>query len=60
LTVGGEQEQKNLLSQRLTRVVENFRAIIIVSRNLGFFTTGYNYLPQIIPAVLVRQPVLFS
>ncbi len=38
---------------RLEAVVENFRRIILVNRNLGFFTTGYNYLIQIIPALVV-------
>ncbi len=51
--IAGEEEQKQLLGGRLDRVVENFRAIIRVSRNLGFFTTAYNYLPQIIPAAVV-------
>lgn len=45
------------MSTRLLRlfddVVENFRKIIVVNRNLGFFTTGYNYLIQIIPILLV-------
>jgi putative ATP-binding cassette transporter len=31
----------------------NFRRIIAVNRNVGFFTTGYNWLIQIIPAVLI-------
>jgi vitamin B12/bleomycin/antimicrobial peptide transport system ATP-binding/permease protein len=49
----GEGEQKSRLGQRLARLVENFRAIIGVSRNLGFFTTAYNYLPQLIPVAVV-------
>jgi putative ATP-binding cassette transporter len=49
----GEDEQKRQLSPRLTQVVENFRAIIVLSRNLGFFTTAYKYMPQIIPALVV-------
>jgi putative ATP-binding cassette transporter len=53
--VAGEEEQKGRLGQRLARVVENFRTIIGVSRNLAFFTTGYNYLPQIIPAAVVAH-----
>jgi putative ATP-binding cassette transporter len=53
--VGGEEEQKRSLIARLARLVENFRSIIRVSRNLGFFTTGYNYLPQIIPALVVAH-----
>jgi putative ATP-binding cassette transporter len=31
----------------------NLRRIIAVNRNLGFFTTGYNYLIQLIPALIV-------
>ena len=49
----GESEEKGRLGERLSLLVENFRAIIRVNRNLGFFTTGYNYLPQIIPVAVV-------
>jgi putative ATP-binding cassette transporter len=42
-----------VLLQRLDSLAENFRQTISVNRNLGFFTTGYNYLIQIIPALLV-------
>src|SRR5688572_1250214 len=38
---------------RLDRLVDNFRRITSVNRNLGFFTTGYNYLIQIIPILVV-------
>lgn len=31
----------------------NFRKIILVNRNMGFFTTGYNYLIQIVPILVV-------
>lgn len=45
------------ISERINRhfdeLVGNFRRIIGVNRNLGFFTTGYNYLIQIIPALIV-------
>ena len=34
-------------------LTDNLRRIIGVNRNLGFFTTGYNYLIQIIPALIV-------
>lgn len=37
----------------LHQMVTNFRRIIAVNRNLSFFTTGYNYLLQIIPALIV-------
>ncbi len=38
---------------RLDELAANFRRIASVNRNLGFFTTGYNYLIQIIPALVV-------
>lgn len=41
------------LCLRLNSVVGNFRKIIEVNRNLGFFTTGYNYLVQLIPVLIV-------
>jgi len=31
----------------------NFRRIISINRNVGFFTTGYNWLIQIIPALII-------
>ena len=41
------------LQKRLEDVVTNLKNIIRVNRNLGYFTTGYNYMIQIIPALLV-------
>jgi vitamin B12/bleomycin/antimicrobial peptide transport system ATP-binding/permease protein len=41
------------LRRRLDELVDNFRRMTSVNRNLGFFTTGYNYLIQIIPALIV-------
>jgi len=41
------------LFRRIDALASNFRRIIRVNRNLGLFTTGYNYLIQIIPALLV-------
>jgi putative ATP-binding cassette transporter len=41
------------LLRRLEDLAANFRRITSVNRNLGFFTTGYNYLIQIIPALFV-------
>jgi putative ATP-binding cassette transporter len=40
------------LQERVTTLVSNLKRIIAVNRNLGFFTTGYNYLIQIIPVVI--------
>jgi putative ATP-binding cassette transporter len=39
--------------RRLDELTDNMRRIIGVNRNLGFFTTGYNFLIQIIPALIV-------
>ncbi len=39
--------------RHLDELTANFYRIIVVNRNLGFFTTGYNYLTQIIPALIV-------
>ena len=39
--------------RRLDDLVDNYRRITSINRNLGFFTTGYNYLIQIIPALIV-------
>ncbi len=41
------------LNRRLDALTGNFRRIVAINRNLGFFTTLYNYLIQIIPALLV-------
>jgi putative ATP-binding cassette transporter len=34
-------------------LVANMKRIVGVNRNLGFFTTGYNYLIQVIPILIV-------
>ncbi|BBA37476.1 ABC transporter, permease family protein [Methylocaldum marinum] len=41
------------LLRHLDDLTRNFRRIIVVNRNLNFFTSGYNYLIQIIPALVV-------
>jgi putative ATP-binding cassette transporter len=41
------------LRRLLDKLVDNFRQITSVNRSLGFFTTGYNYLIQLIPALIV-------
>jgi vitamin B12/bleomycin/antimicrobial peptide transport system ATP-binding/permease protein len=38
---------------RLRRVIRNSRATIGVARNVGFFISGYNYLVQILPILIV-------
>ena len=49
----GEKKQRARLGLRLQELVDNFRKIVSVNRNLGFFTISYNYLIQIIPVLLV-------
>jgi putative ATP-binding cassette transporter len=44
---------KARLKMRLSALAGNFRRIILINRNLGFFTTGYNYFIQIIPALII-------
>ncbi len=41
------------LLRRIEDLADNFRRIVTVNRNLSFFTTGYNYLIQIIPMLIV-------
>lgn len=48
-----EGRVKPRLMRQFEDLVANFRVIIGVNRNLGFFTTGYNYMIQIIPVLLV-------
>lgn len=38
---------------RLQRLTDNIRRIVAVNRNLGFFTNLYNYMIQIIPALVI-------
>jgi len=51
--LGADRRLRARLSARVADVVTNVRRMIAVNRNLGFFTTGYNYLIQIIPALIV-------
>ena len=41
------------LGRTIDALIANLRRIIAVNRNLGFFTTGYNYMIQLIPALIV-------
>jgi vitamin B12/bleomycin/antimicrobial peptide transport system ATP-binding/permease protein len=44
---------KARLRKRLDALAVNFRRLIRINRNLGFFTNGYNYFIQIIPALII-------
>ncbi|XP_062093029.1 ABC transporter D family member 2, chloroplastic [Humulus lupulus] len=56
---GGEENEMRLLLQRFKSAFENLSQLLISSRNLDFFTSGYRYLIQILPAALVA-PMYFS
>jgi putative ATP-binding cassette transporter len=42
-----------ILLRNLGDLTDNFRCIIATSRNVNFFTTGYNWMIQIIPALII-------
>jgi putative ATP-binding cassette transporter len=49
----GQGPTREQLRDRFHQLVENFRRIISVTRNVGIFTREFNYLIQIIPALVV-------
>jgi putative ATP-binding cassette transporter len=55
----GGTKENGRLHRRLDAVADNFRRIVGVNRNVGFFTTGYNYLTAVIP-VFVVAPLFFA
>ncbi|KAJ8761744.1 hypothetical protein K2173_004554 [Erythroxylum novogranatense] len=55
----GEESEMHLLLQRFKNAFENLTQLLISSRNLEFFTNGYRYLIQILPAAVVA-PMYFS
>jgi vitamin B12/bleomycin/antimicrobial peptide transport system ATP-binding/permease protein len=50
---GSEPALKQKVTERIDSLVSNLRHIIAINRNLNFFTTGYNYLIQLIPVLIV-------
>ena len=50
---GREGNFSGHLHRHLERLVENSGRVIVVQRNLSFFTTGYNWLIQLLPALIV-------
>jgi vitamin B12/bleomycin/antimicrobial peptide transport system ATP-binding/permease protein len=44
---------KARLKNRLDSLTGNFRRLIRINRNLNFFTNGYNYFIQIVPALII-------
>lgn len=56
---GGEENELQLLLDRFRRAYQNLSELLIASRNLEFFTNGYRYLIQILPAAAVA-PMFFA
>ncbi|XP_044975336.1 ABC transporter D family member 2, chloroplastic isoform X2 [Hordeum vulgare subsp. vulgare] len=56
---GGEENELQLLLDRFRRAYQNLTELLIASRNLEFFTNGYRYLIQILPAAVVA-PMFFA
>jgi putative ATP-binding cassette transporter len=52
MTARDEDSRMAQLLGRLDDLVANFRKITSINRNVGFFTTGYNWMIQIIPALI--------
>jgi putative ATP-binding cassette transporter len=48
----GEERQRARLVHRIDDLIANIRSIA-VNRNLGFFTSGYNWMIQIIPDLII-------
>src|SRR5574342_644023 len=47
-----EDRIQERLFSRVDALVDNLKRIIGVNRNLGFFTTGYNYMLQLVPILI--------
>ncbi|KAK7323754.1 hypothetical protein VNO77_27245 [Canavalia gladiata] len=56
---GGEESEMQLLLQRFQSAFKNLTQLLIASRNLEFFTNGYRYVIQVLPAAVVA-PMYFS
>ncbi len=54
----GQPQEARRVRARLRRVVTNSLAMIRVSRNVGFFTSKYNYLVPVLPVMIVAPRYL--
>uniref|UniRef100_A0A7S3E8H4 ABC transmembrane type-1 domain-containing protein n=1 Tax=Rhodosorus marinus TaxID=101924 RepID=A0A7S3E8H4_9RHOD len=55
----GEDRERSTISKRFGGAVDNFAKLLKGQRNLEFFTNGYKYLIQVLPA-LVIAPLYFK
>jgi putative ATP-binding cassette transporter len=56
---GSEGGEEGRLVTRLAALIENFKHVVAVNRNIQFFTVGYNYLTAVIPVFIVA-PLYFN
>eukprot|EP00249_Psilotum_nudum_P019521 c27291_g1_i3 orf=121-2163(+) len=56
---GGEDNEMQILLQCFKHCFENLSELLVATRNLEFFTSGYRYVIQILPAAVVA-PMYFS
>lgn len=49
----GQRKELTRVRQRLKKALENFRRIINLNRNLGFFITTYNNFKPVLPLIIV-------
>jgi putative ATP-binding cassette transporter len=47
------EQQVARLNERFDQLAANFRRITTINRNVGFFSTGYNWLIQLIPMLII-------
>ena len=53
MLLGEGEGEAARIGERLDRLTENFRRMTTVNRNVGFFSTGYNWLIQLIPILII-------
>jgi len=56
---GGESNEKRILLERFSSALDNLGNLIVATRNLDFFTSGYKYLITFLPAAFVA-PLYFK
>jgi vitamin B12/bleomycin/antimicrobial peptide transport system ATP-binding/permease protein len=54
----GETRENDQIRSRLQKVVDNMKRVIAINRNVGFFTSGFNYLTPILPVLIVAPMYL--
>ncbi len=55
----GEQQESVQVKKRFSEAIINFNKLIAWQRNLGFFTTGFNYFTFVLPSLFLA-PIYFA